>query len=114
MANHMNVCVLLHVLPVSDCVCAPAPLPVPHGDAGADDVAARRVPVVVETGCGNTQRDAACVRRALGLRKQGATVPAAPLHLQRVRERRERNEKRMNKGFSFASRPVSVITLKAY
>lgn len=89
MANHMYVCFLLHVLPVSDCVCAPAPLPVPLGAAGADVAAAHRVPVVVETGCENRQRDAACVRRALGLRKQGATVPAAPLHLQRAREKRK-------------------------
>lgn len=90
MATHMCVCYLLHVLPVSDCVCAPTPLPVPLGAAGADVAAAHRVPVAVETGCGNRQRDAACVRRALGLRKQGATVPAAPLHLQRVRERKRK------------------------
>lgn len=78
------------MLPASDCVCAPAPSPVPRGAAGADVAAARRVPVAVETGSGSRQRDAACVRRALGLRKQGATVPAAPLHLQRVRERKRK------------------------
>ncbi len=111
----MYVRFFLHVLPASDCVCAPAPSPVPHGAAGADVAETHRVPVAVETGSGKRQRDAACVRRALGLRKQGATVPAAPLHLQREREReRERNEKRMNKGFSFASRQVSLIALKAY
>ncbi len=93
----MYVCFFLHVLPASDCVCAPAPSPVPRGAAGADVAETHRVPVAVETGSGNRQRDAACVRRALGLRKQGATVPAAPLHLQRARERereRERNEQR--------------------
>lgn len=85
----MYVHFFLYVLPASDCVCAPAPLPVPRGVAGADVAAAHRVPVAVETGSGNRQQDAACVRQALGLRKQGATVPAAPLHLQRAKERKE-------------------------
>lgn len=90
MANQMYVCFFLHVLPVSDCVCAPAPSPVPRDAAGADVAAVHRAPVAVETGSGNRQQDAACVRQALGLRKQGATVPAAPLHLQRAGERKRK------------------------
>lgn len=62
--------------------------------AGADAAAARRVPVAVETGSGSRQQDAACVRRALGLHKQGATIPAAPLHLHRERVEREKERKK--------------------
>lgn len=36
------------------------------------------------------------------------------LHYIYREQKREKNEKRMNKGFSFASRQVSLITLKAY
>ncbi len=58
MANRMYVRFFLHVLPASDCVCAPAPSPVPHGAAGADVAETHRVPVAVETGSGN--RPAGC------------------------------------------------------